>query len=170
MISEGIAGAAAIHFKRPVRYIPSLAESIMMTSKRHSFDMQVKLAANDQGKLTAYCNDFVVDNGAYHSIGSVVVNRALLMLSGSYNIPNVEARGKLVYTNNPWGSAARGAGPPQVNFALECAMDMLADKLGMDPFEFRLQNSLSPGQSKSTGRVVEQWPFPELMAGHALPL
>lgn len=42
-------------------------------------------------------------------------------------------------------------------------MDMLADKLGMDPFEFRLKNSLQPGQSKSTGRVVQQWCFPELM-------
>jgi aldehyde oxidoreductase len=163
IISEGIAGAAAIHFKRPVRYIPSLAASMLMTSKRHAFDMQVKLAADRQGNLTAYCNDFVVDNGAYHSIGHVVINRALLMLSGSYHIPNVQARGRQVYTNNPWGSAARGAGPPQANFALECAMDMLADKLGMDPFDFRLQNSLKPGQSKSTGRVVQEWPFPELM-------
>ncbi|MBI5581014.1 MAG: molybdopterin-dependent oxidoreductase [Deltaproteobacteria bacterium] len=163
VISEGIAGAAAIHFKRPVRYIPSLAESMLMTSKRHAFDMRVKLAADARGNLTAYCNDFLVDNGAYHSIGHVVINRALLMLSGSYHIPNVEARGRQVYTTNPWGSAARGAGPPQANFALECAMDMLADKLGMDPFDFRLRNSLKPGQSKSTGRIVQEWPFPELM-------
>ena len=163
VISEGIAGAAAIHFKRPVRYIPGLAESMLMTSKRHAFDMRVKLAADRQGNLTAYCNDFLVDNGAYHSIGHVVAHRALLMLSGSYHIPNIQARGRQVYTNNPWGSAARGAGPPQANFALECAMDMLAEKLGMDPFEFRLRNSLKPGQTKSTGRVVQEWPFPELM-------
>jgi len=163
IISEGIAGAAAIHFKRPVRYIPGIAESMLMTSKRHAFDMQVKLAADAKGNLTAYCNDFIVDNGAYYSIGHVVAYRALLMLSGSYHIPNVSARGRLVYTNNPWGSAARGAGPPQINFALECAMDMLSEKLGMDPFEFRLQNFLKPGQSKSTGRVVKEWPLPELM-------
>ena len=104
-----------------------------------------------------------MDKGAYYSIGHVLINRALLMLSGSYNIPNVDARARLVYTNNPWGSAARGAGPPQVNFALECAMEMLADKLGMDPLEFRLKNSLKPGQSKSTGRVVTEWPLPELL-------
>jgi aldehyde oxidoreductase len=163
IISEGIAGAAAIHFKRPVRYIPSIAESLLMTSKRHAFDMQVKLAADAKGNLTAYSNDFIVDNGAYYSIGHVVAYRALLMLSGSYHIPNISARGRLVYTNNPWGSAARGAGPPQINFALECAMDMLAEKLGMDPFDFRLQNSLKPGQSKSTGRGVQEWPLPELM-------
>jgi aldehyde oxidoreductase len=163
VISEGIAGAAAIHFKRPIRYIPSIAESMLMTSKRHAFHMQVKLAADARGNLTAYCNDFIVDNGAYYSIGHVVAYRALLMLSGSYHIPDVAARGRLVYTNNPWGSAARGAGPPQINFALECAMDMLADKLGMDPFEFRMQNFLKSGQSKSTGRVVQEWPMPELM-------
>ncbi|MDK9706161.1 MAG: molybdopterin-dependent oxidoreductase [Desulforhopalus sp.] len=163
VISEGIAGAAAIHFQRPIRYIPSLAESMLMTSKRHSFAMEVKLGVDANDKLSVYCNDFVVDKGAYYSIGHVVVNRALLMLSGSYNIPNVEARGRLVYTNNPWGSAARGAGPPQINFALECAMDMLADKIGVDPFDFRLHNSLRPGQAKSTGRVVGEWPFPELM-------
>ena len=163
VISEGIAGAAALHFRRAVRYIPSLAESMQMTSKRHSFALDVKLAADKDGKLTAYCNDFVVDKGAYYSIGHVVVYRALLMLSGSYNIPNVDARGRLVYTNNPWGSAARGAGPPQANFALECAMDMLALKMGIDPLEFRLRNSLQAGQSKSTGRTVTEWPFPELL-------
>jgi aldehyde oxidoreductase len=163
VVSEGIAGAAAIHFKRPVRYIPSLAESMLMSSKRHAFTLDVRLSADSEGRLTAYCNDYVVDKGAYYSIGHVVVYRGLLMLSGSYHIPNISARGRLVYTNNPWGSAARGAGAPQVNFALECAMDMLADKLGEDPLEFRLKNCLKPGQSKSTGRVVQDWPVPELL-------
>ncbi len=163
VISEGIAGAAALHFKQAVRYVPTIHESMLMASKRHPFQMAVKLGADKDGMLTAYCNDFVVDNGAYYSIGHVVCHRSLLMLSGSYNIPNVHADAKLVYTNNPWGSAARGAGPPQVTFALECGMQMLADKLGADPFEFRLQNSLKAGQSKSTGRVVDMWPFPEVM-------
>ncbi len=163
VISEGIAAAAAVHFQQAVRYIPSLHDSMLMTSKRHGFTMDVKLAADKDGKLTAYCNDFVADNGAYYSIGHVVVYRAMQMLSGSYNIPNVKAHGKLVYTNNPWGSAARGAGAPQANYALECAMEMLAEKVGMDPFEFRLINSLQPGQTKSIGGPVTEWPLPELM-------
>ncbi len=160
--SEGIAAGAALHFKRAVRYIPSLVESMLMTPKRHPFDMQVKLGADSEGRITAYKIEVLVDNGAYNSIGDVVINRAMLMLSGAYNIPNLYAVSKLVYTNNPWGSAARGAGPPQVNFALECAVNMLADKMGIDPLEMRIKNSLQPGQSKSTGSVVEQWPFPEL--------
>jgi aldehyde oxidoreductase len=161
--SEGLAAAAALHFKRPVRYIPSLTESMWLTSKRHAFNMKVRLGADAQGKLTAYTIDFTVNNGAYSSNGTVIVNRALLMLSGSYYIPAIKAMSRLVYTNSIWGAAARGAGPPQVNYALESAIDMLAKKMGIDPLEFRLINSLKPGQPKSTGRIVEQWPLAELI-------
>lgn len=160
--SEGIAGAAALHFRRPVRYVPSLQESMLMTTKRHPFSMKVKLAAGADGRLTAYANDFTVDNGAYMIIGSTVIRRALSMLSGVYDIPNVDVMARLVYTNNPAGGAARGAGPPQVNFALESAVDMLAEKLGIDPLEFRLKNSLLSGQTVSTGATVEQWTFPDI--------
>jgi aldehyde oxidoreductase len=162
MTSEAIAGAAALHFKRPVRYIPSLAESMLMSSKRHAFAMKVRLGCGEDGKLTALAMDLTVDNGAYQIIGISVVKRALWMLSGSYNIPNVKAMARLVYTNNPAGGAARGAGPPQATFALESAVDMLAAKMGMDPLEFRRKNSLLPGQSVSTGMVYDAWPDAEL--------
>ena len=155
--SEGIAAVAALHFKRPVRYIPSLVEAMQMTSKRHAFDMEVKLGADATGHITAYKNHFVADSGAYFSNSDVTTTRAMHMLSGSYHIPNIDALDTVVYTNNPWTSAARGAGPPQVNYALESAMDMLARKLGIDPLEFRMMNTLAPGQSKATGHVVEEW-------------
>jgi len=164
MNSEAISGAAALHFKRPVRYIPSLAESMIMSTKRHAFGMKAKLGCDADGKLTFFAIDLVIDKGAYHIIGMTIVKRVLWMLSGSYNIPSVDALARLVYTNNPAGGAARGAGPPQAMFALESAMDMLAEKIGMDPLEFRRINSLLPGQSVSTGMVYEQWPFPELCA------
>ena len=162
MLSEALAGAAALHFKRAVRYVPSLTESMQTTTKRHPFDMKVKLGCDKDGKLTAFDIDFVIDNGAYMVIGIYVIFRCLWMLSGSYNIPNVNALARLVYTNNPAGGAARGAGPPQVTFALESAMDMLAEKIEMDRLEFRKINSLKPGESCSTGHVYDIWPFPEL--------
>jgi aldehyde oxidoreductase len=162
MLSEALAGGAALHFKRPVRYVPSLHESMITTTKRHAFDMVVKLGCDKNGKLTGFDIDFTVDNGAYMVLGIYVIFRCLWMLSGSYNIPNVNALARLVYTNNPAGGAARGAGPPQVTFALESAMDMLARKTGMDPLEFRRINSLKPGESCSTGHVYDLWPFPEL--------
>lgn len=159
IFTEGIAAAAALKFRRAVRYTPSLAESMLITSKRHPFDMKIKLGADKEGKLTALDMDIVVDNGAYNSIGNVIIARGLHMLSSSYYIPNINVSSKLIYTNNPWGSAARGAGPPQCHYALECAMDLLANKLGMDPLAIRKKNSLQPGQTKATGHPVEQWAF-----------
>jgi len=158
--SEALAGAAALHFRRPIRYVPSLTESMWMTSKRHPMSCRLKLGADREGLLTGLDVTFTLENGAYTSWGKAIVLRILQMLSGCYHIPHVKALGQLVYTNNAWGGAARGAGPPQMNFALESAMDLLARKLGRDPLEFRLQNSLHPGLSTSTGQVVEEWPFP----------
>ncbi len=162
MNTEAVAGAAALHFRRAVRYVPSLAESLLVSTKRHPFHMKTRLGADKNGKLTAIEIDYLVDNGAYMVIGGYVVMRSLWMLSGSYDIPNVNVLARLVYTNNPAGGAARGAGPPQITFALESAMDMLAEKIGMDPLEFRRINSLQPGQSCSTGHVYDEWYFVEL--------
>jgi aldehyde oxidoreductase len=162
VITEGIAGAAALHFGRAVRYVPSLAESMLATSKRHPFDMGIRLAADADGRLSALGMDITVDNGAYMSLGVVILNRALHMLTSSYFVPNIDVTSRLVYTNNPWGSAARGAGPPQTHYALESAVDLLAEKLGIDPLEFRRRNALKPGETKATGHVVREWPFPGL--------
>jgi len=95
--SEGIAGAAALHFRRAVRYVPSLQESMLMTTKRHPFAMKGRLAAGADGRLTAYANDFTVDNGAYMIIGSTVIRRALSMLSGAYDIPNRDVCGVRIF-------------------------------------------------------------------------
>ena len=162
VITEGIAGAAALHFNRAVRYVPSLAESMLASSKRHPFEVDTRLACDADGRLTAMAMDITVDNGAYMSLGRVIVNRALHMLTSSYLVPNLAVTSRLVYTNNPWGSAARGAGPPQTHYALECAVDLLAEKMGMDRLEFRKRNSLRPGEAKATGHVVTEWPFPPL--------
>jgi aldehyde oxidoreductase len=160
--TEAIAAAAAIHFKRPVRYIPSLAESMLITSKRHPFYMNVKMGADADGRFTGYVNEFIVDKGAYFLIGPIIPLRALLMLSGPYHINDIHAMAKLAYTNNASGGAARGAGPPQVAFAMESAIDMLADQLGMDKLEIRKLNSLKAGEATSTGETPEQWFFAEL--------
>jgi aldehyde oxidoreductase len=160
--SEAIAAAAALHFKRPISYVPSIWESMMISTKRHPYSMKAKLGTDSKGHITGYDLDFTMNKGAYYCSGFIPVVRSLLMISSAYNIPDIHAFGKLVYTNNGYGGAARGAGPPQSTFALESAMDMLAEKLNMDPLEFRKINSLKPGQTQATGPAVTQWPFPEL--------
>jgi aldehyde oxidoreductase len=133
---------------------------MLITTKRHAYpSMKVKLAADDKGYLTAFFCDFTMDKGAYTVNGPVILGRAIFMIQGSYHIPNLKVFGKSVYTNNSFGGSARGAGPPQTTFASESAIDMLAEKIGIDPLEFRRMNSLKPGQSKSTGMVVKEWCF-----------
>jgi len=165
IITEAITGAVALHFKRPVRYAPTMAESMLITTKRHAYtSMKTKLAVDEKGHITAYCCDFLMNKGAYTIGGGGILKRSIIMMSGSYNIPSIKVRGRSIYTNNSSGGAARGAGPPQTAFALESAMNMMAEKLGMDPLEFRLINTLQPGQTKATGMVVQQWNFPEVCA------
>ncbi len=161
--SEAVTAAAALHFKRPIKYQPSMTESMQTTSKRHPYSAKLKIAADKEGYFTALYYDFTINKGAYMLGGSgSSLDRSLMMLQGSYHIPNIEAFGRLVYTNNAGGGAARGAGPPETMFAVESAVDMIAEKLGIDPLEIRKMNSLKPGQSKSTGPVAVDWPFPEL--------
>ncbi len=160
--SEAVTAAAAIHFKRPVRYIPSLEESILICNKRHSYHIKSKLCADADNHISALFCDWLMNKGAYTLNGPVLLGRSIMMLSGSYNIPNLEVMGKSVYTNNAYTGSARGAGPPQTTFATEVAVDMLAEKLGIDELEFRRMNSLKPGQTKSTGMVAKEWSFVEV--------
>jgi aldehyde oxidoreductase len=160
MTVEGFAGAAVLHFRRPAHYACSQNESMWITTKRHPYRIKIRLGADESGKFTGLDIDIIVENGAYTSLGKGAVIRSFVMLSGPYQIPNVNAFARLAYTNNAWGGAARGAGPPQSNYAMESAIDLLAAKLKMDPLEIRRINALLPGQSLSTGQVIEdEWPF-----------
>lgn len=160
--SEAIAAAAAIHFKRPIRYVPSMEESILICNKRHAYKIKTKLAADAEGHMTAMFCDWLMNKGAYTLNGPVLLGRSIMMLQGSYHIPNLEVMGRSVYTNNAYTGSARGAGPPQTTFATECAVDMLAERMNIDPLEFRRMNSLKPGQTKSTGMAVKEWSFVEV--------
>ncbi len=160
--SEAVAAAAAIHFHRPIRYIPSLEESILICNKRHSYHVKTKLTADANNHISALFCDWLMNKGAYTLNGPVLLGRSIMMLSGSYDIPNLEVMGKSVYTNNAYTGSARGAGPPQTTFATEVAVDMLAEKLGIDSLEFRRMNSLKPGGTKSTGMVAKEWTFVEV--------
>lgn len=162
IITEALAAAACVYFRRPIRYVPSLAESIFLSPKRHPYTMHIKMGADSNGRFTAFYNDIHVNKGAYFILGGLTIHRTLHMLSSEYFIPNVWAECKLIYSNNAPGAAARGAGPPQSNFGMESAIDMLAEKVGMDALAFRRINSLQPGQPRATGATLDQWEFPRI--------
>ena len=94
------------------------------------------------------------DTGAYASLGDKVMTRATTHSAGPYDIPHVRADCYAMYTNNPPAGAFRGFGVTQSAFAVESMMDMLAEKLGIEPVELRRMNALHVGSITNTGQTL----------------
>jgi CO/xanthine dehydrogenase Mo-binding subunit/aerobic-type carbon monoxide dehydrogenase small subunit (CoxS/CutS family) len=145
-----------LKLSRPAKLVYTAAESMMCTEKRHPFDMKYRMGATKEGKLTAVEAEFTANTGAYASYGKAVVERAIIHATGPYDIPHATVTGSLFYTNTVPAGAMRGFGAPQVAFAVESQMDMLADRLGFDPYDFRSKNIFHPGSSTITGQVLQE--------------
>jgi CO/xanthine dehydrogenase Mo-binding subunit/aerobic-type carbon monoxide dehydrogenase small subunit (CoxS/CutS family) len=146
---------AAHAIKKPVKLTYSREESFLSTTKRHPYSVRYKLGAKQDGTLVAAQVHIVGDTGAYASWGPTVIRRAVIHAGGPYVIPHYYGDGKVVYTNNPICGAMRGFSTPQVAFAAESQLDMLARKLGLDPIDIRLKNCLKRGSATVTGQVLE---------------
>ncbi|MCP4428818.1 MAG: molybdopterin-dependent oxidoreductase, partial [Chloroflexi bacterium] len=105
-------------------------------------------------RLVAVEVDIIGDTGAYGSYGVAVAGRTAVHATGPYQTPHVKITSKVIYTNHPYSGAMRGFGVPQVAFAHESQMDLLADKLGMDPLEIRLLNAFERGSDTATGQIL----------------
>jgi len=144
---------------RPVRMALTREESILSSTKRHPYILRYKMGADADGRLTALVADLVADVGAYSDASPVIAWYSIGFLGGPYRCQNVQVHSRFVLTNNPSGTAMRGVGSAQITFALEGTLDSLAEKLGMDPFEFRKRNHLSKGESLSTGQPLKNAVF-----------
>ena len=137
--------------QRPVRIIWSRQESIIGHGKRHAVILRAKWGATKDGKVIAIENEIIGDGGAYMYTSNKVLGNSAITSTGAYNIPNVKTDVYGVYTNNVPGAAFRGFGAPQALFMAEMQMNKLAEKLGMDPVEFRLKNALKDGDTMGVG-------------------
>ncbi|MGB9438132.1 MAG: xanthine dehydrogenase family protein molybdopterin-binding subunit [Desulfobacterales bacterium] len=151
---QGFIGLALLHLKRPVTMVYSREESFLATAKRHPLEMTLKTGTDRNGKLLALQASIIGDTGAYGSYGIAVASRAAVHATGPYEVENVDIESRCVYTNNPFCGAMRGFGTPQMAIAHESHMDLLAEKLGMDPLEFRLLNAFKPGSETATGQKL----------------
>ena len=142
---------AAWKLRRPVKIIWSRQESIIGHGKRHAMILRAKWGATKDGKVIAIENEIIGDGGAYMYTSNKVLGNSAITSTGAYNIPNVKTDVYGVYTNNVPGAAFRGFGAPQALFMAEMQMNKLAEKLGMDPVEFRLKNALKDGDTMSVG-------------------
>jgi CO/xanthine dehydrogenase Mo-binding subunit len=142
---------AAWKLKRPVKTIWSRRESIIGHGKRHAVILRATWGATKDGKLVAVENEIIGDGGAYMYTSNKVLGNSAITSTGPYYIPNVKTDVYGVYTNNLPGAAFRGFGAPQALFMTETQMNKLAEKLGMDPVEFRLINALKDGDTMGVG-------------------
>ncbi|ACB85717.1 xanthine dehydrogenase family protein molybdopterin-binding subunit [Natranaerobius thermophilus] len=140
---------------RPVKIVHTFEETMHTSSKRHPYLMKYKTGATKDGKIVALDAEILLDTGAYASYGPGVLTRGIVHATGPYEVPNVRIKGHLVYTNNPMAGAMRGFGVPQVAVAHESQMDILAEKLNMNPFDIRLKNALRKGSKTATNQVLE---------------
>lgn len=141
--------------KRAVRIAYTRPESMLSTTKRHPSAIRARLACDAQGRLTAvdFFGDF--DTGAYASWGSTVANRVPVHASGPYTVANVRALTRAIYTHNAIAGAFRGFGVPQACIATEALMDELAQRCGLDQWEFRYRNAIRVGDVTATGQTLQ---------------
>jgi nicotinate dehydrogenase large molybdopterin subunit len=145
---------AVLHLKKRVKIIYSREEVFQVISKRHPLKIRYKSGAKKDGTLAAVEVDILGDTGAYASYGGTVAIRSAVHATGPYEVPHVRVRSQMTYTNNPWSGAMRGFGVPQMAFAHESQMDLLAKALKMDPIEIRLKNCLRIGSDTATGQTL----------------
>lgn len=140
--------------KRPVKVIYDREESFLAHSKRHPMVMKYKTGADKNGILQVMEAEIIGDTGAYASWVMNVMRKAGVHATGPYHIPHVKVDSYGVYTNNPYAGAMRGFGATQVPIAHEQQMDILAEKLDMDPIEIRMKNIFHKGSKTATGQVL----------------
>lgn len=149
-------GLLAMRTRRPVKLVYTRTESIINSSKRHPCTIKMKTGADKTGKLLAMECNIIGDTGAYASYGPGTLTRTAVHATGPYEISHVTVNAYTVYTNNPTAGAMRGFGVPQVAFAHETQMDMLAEKLGLSPLAIRWKNAFRPGSVTATGAELKQ--------------
>ena len=146
----------AQHTGRPVKLTLNREESIRLHPKRHPIRMDYTVGCDAEGRLTAVKARMVGDTGAYASVGSKVLERAAGHACGPYAVEHVDIESRAVMTNNPPCGAMRGFGANQAHFGMEGALDLLADKIGLDGWEIRWRNALEVGDRFTTGQVIEK--------------
>ena len=141
---------------RPVKLVFTRKESLIVHPKRHATTIRLRTGVTREGKLTAVQAEIYGDAGAYASLSEHVMTRTATHAAGPYDVPHVEIDCYAVYTNNVPAGAFRGFGVPQSAFAMESQMDILAEKLGLSPFELRRKNALRVGSTTATGQVLRE--------------
>jgi aldehyde oxidoreductase len=131
----------------PVTITLSYEEFNHTTGKRSSTFSNARIAAGSDGKILAAEYDVALDHGAYAVVAGNIFNNLISVAFHGYNVPNIKALARGGASNNAFNTAYRGFGAPQIYTTTEALVDMLAKKIGADPFEFRADNLMKPGDT-----------------------
>ena len=152
---QHIAVLAALKVGRPVKVKFSCKESIAFHPKRHYMEGTFTLGCDENGIFTGLDCEIYFDTGAYASLCGPVLERACTHSVGPYCYQNTDIRGYGYYTNNPPAGAFRGFGVCQSEFALESNINLLAEQVGISPWEIRYRNAIEPGKVLPNGQIAD---------------
>jgi CO/xanthine dehydrogenase Mo-binding subunit len=152
---EPACAALARKAGRPVKMVMTREEEFLASTPRHSTTIHLRTAVTREGSILARQARLVFDTGAYAVDGPYATSSGCVHLAGLYRIPNLSVTGYCVYTNKIPRSSMRGPGAPQAFFAIESQMDIIAERLGVDPLELRLRNAWEDGDVSGTGQKLE---------------
>ncbi|NLT58285.1 MAG: molybdopterin-dependent oxidoreductase [Clostridiales bacterium] len=160
---EALVGVACLACDgRPVSLVYDMFQNITYTGKRSPVFMNLRVGADEQGKLVALEGRNILDHGPYSEFGDLLTLRLAQYHLAGYDVPNIRTDHYTVCTNHAWGSAFRGYGAPEIEFGSEVLMDVLAEKMGIDPFELRYRNVYRPGCTTITGQEPDVYSLPEM--------
>jgi carbon-monoxide dehydrogenase large subunit len=155
LIAETAAVALARHCGgRPVRVELSREEDLVASQLRVPAILTLKTGVREDGLLIARSADILWDSGAYTSNTVGVAIRGAQTVFGPYRIPHLRLLSRQVYTNRAITGSYRGYGTTQVTWACESQMDVVAERLGLDPLEFRLKNGYTEGDPYLNGQIM----------------
>ena len=141
--------------RRPVKMKLTRAESILVHPKRHHMEIDLTMGCDENGIIQGVKAYVESDTGAFASLGGPVLERACTHAAGPYAYENFEIEGYAYYTNNPPAGAFRGFGVTQTCFATETVLNMMAEKIGISPWEIRMRNAIRPGGVLPNGQIVD---------------
>lgn len=147
---DHIAGLLAMKTHRPVKYRMTRQEDLLYSTKRGAFILEYKSGVKKDGLVTAHKIRAIHDIGAYNTMGSYAVEKQLLYIAGPYAVPNVWYDGYAVFTNKAVASSMRGFTTINVTYSSEIQMDLMAQAIGMDPWEIRFINAWRDGDTGPT--------------------
>jgi CO/xanthine dehydrogenase Mo-binding subunit len=142
---EPLVAALARKAQRPVRVVQTFAEA-MATCRRHAIKCKVKTGVKKDGTLMAKQAEIFLNTGAYSETGPTVTGRTLTRILGPYRYPNLKIKSYCIYTHTVSAASFRSIGGPQTAWATESQMDIIAQKLGLDPVQMRLKNLVKKGE------------------------